>query len=151
VRLTILNSEITIRDYEITIPGCDGATIFFVEPPEGSPSYNVFGWLDVKWDTVLNHRIFSERPLPRGQNLEGFVVAQSFGSLASQFQTGMNIGTKICLSDQADNLYTSVVELRVERHSLGRFARKGNGLFGPQEVIVPAPTHGRTGPDRNLI
>ena len=86
VRLTILNWEITIRDYEITIPGCDGATIFFVEPPEGSPSYNVFGWLDVKWDTVLNHRIFSERPLPRGQNLEGFVVAQSFGSLASHFR-----------------------------------------------------------------
>lgn len=141
VYLSVLKSGITVRDCEIAIPGCDGATIFLVEHPEGSPSYKAFGWLDLKWGDVLNHRIFTERPLARGVNLEGFVVAQSFDPLPSQFQTGMNIGAKISLFDQSDNFYTSGVELRVDRRpQAGLYAREGSRLFGPEEVIEPAAT-----------
>jgi hypothetical protein len=140
VRLTVLKSGITICDSEITIPGCDDTTIVFVDPPDDSANYKVLDWINLEWDVVLNHRIFSERPLPRGTNLEGFVVAQSLGPLASQFQTGMNIGAKICLSDQSDNFYSSEVELRVERRPQpGLHARTGSGLFGPRAVVEPAP------------
>jgi hypothetical protein len=141
VCLTVLKSGITICDSEITIPGCDGATIVFVDPPEDSANYKVLDWLNLEWDVVLNHRIFSERPLPRGVNLEGFVVAQSFGPLPSQFQTGMNIGAKISLFDQSDNFYPSGVELRVERRPQPALhARTGSGLFGPEGIIEPAAT-----------
>jgi hypothetical protein len=139
VRLNPLKSGIAICTGEIIVPGCDDVTIFLVEPP----GCKMFGWLGLRKDTVLNHIIFSGRPLPRGVNLEGFVVAQSFHALASQFQPGMKIGARICLYDQFDNLCSSVVELNVERHPQRFRARKGNGLFGPEDGIVPVPTHVR--------
>jgi hypothetical protein len=136
VRLTVLKPGITIRDYEITIPGCDDVNIFLVEPPEGSLSYKVFGWLGLETGAVLNGRILSGRPLPCDRILDGFVVAQSFDSLPSRFQTGMRIDATICLADQSDNLYTSVVELIVERYPQeGAHTKKGNGLIVPKQVI----------------
>ena len=52
-----------------------------------------------------------------------------------QFQTGMNIDAKICLADQSDNVYKSVVQLKVERVPQSH-AKKGAGLYGPKQVIV---------------
>jgi hypothetical protein len=148
VRLTVLSPEIIIRNSDITLVGCEDATMFFSQPHERSSCYKEFGWLNLKSDTVLNHRIFNERPLPRGIDLEGFVVAQSFRPLASEFQTGMNICAKLCLSDQADSIYTAALELRVERCSQERiFVRKGTGLY--DQVIVPTP--GRKGPGRRQL
>ena len=145
VRLTVLSPEIIIRNSDITLVGCEDATMFFSQPHERSSCYKEFGWLNLKSDTVLNQRIFNERPLPRGIDLEGFVVAQSFHPLASEFQTGMIIRAKLCLSDQADNIYTAVLELRVERRSQPRLlVRKGARLF--EQVIEPTPD--RKGPDR---
>lgn len=136
VRLTVLKSGITICHREITIPGCDDAYIFLMEPPEGSLSYKAFGWLDLERGAVLNDLLFSGRPLPSDRNLDGILVAQSFDALPSQFQTGMNIDAKICLADQWDKLYTSVVELRVERYAQGgEHAKKGDGLYAPAQVF----------------
>jgi hypothetical protein len=137
IELMALKSGITICHCEITIPGCDGANIFLMEPPEGSLSYKAFGWLDLERAAVLNDLISNGRPLPRDRNLEGFLVAQSFDPLSSQFQTGMNIDAKICLADQSDKPYPSVVELRVERYAQeGAHAKEGNGLIVPEQVIV---------------
>lgn len=90
VCLTVLKSGIAICDYEITIPGCDGAEIFLAEAPERSPNYKVFGWLDLERGAVLNRLILSGRPLPCDRKLDGIVVAQSFDPLSSQFEIARN-------------------------------------------------------------
>lgn len=137
VRVTVLKSGITICHCEITIPGWDDVNIFLVEPPKGSLSYKVFEWLDIGRDAVLNRIILSGRPLLCDRILDGIVIAQSFDSLPSQFQTGMRIGATISLADQSDNLYTSEVELIVERHEQPRApVKKGNGLIVPEQVTV---------------
>jgi hypothetical protein len=136
VRLTVLQSGITICHCEITIPGWDDGNIFLVPPPEGSLHYKAFEWLDLERGAVLNDLLFSGRPLPCDRNLDGILVAQSFDSLPSRFQTGMNIDAKICLADQSDKPYTSVVELRVERYAQGgEHAKKGDGLYAPKQVF----------------
>jgi hypothetical protein len=136
VRLIPLKSGVTLLDYcGITIPGCDDANFFLVQPPEGSLSYKVFGWLDLDRGSVLNHLIFTGRPLPCGKIFDGILVAQSFDSLPSQFQRG-KIQAEICLVDQLDNVYKSEVELIVERHAQeGERARKGDGLFAPKRGV----------------
>ena len=135
VRITVLKSGITIRDCEITIPACS-ANIFLVEPPEGSLSYRVLGWLDLQRDVVLNHRIFSGRPLPLDRNLDGFLVAQSFDPLPSQFQSGMPTSAKIRFSDQSGNFFMSEVRLSVARCNQSGIRPKGNGLFEPTQVTA---------------
>ncbi len=145
VRITVLKSGITIRDYEITIPACS-ANIFLVEPPEGSLVYRVLGWLDLPRDVVLNHRIFSGRPLPLDSNLDGFLVAQSFDPLPSQFQSGMP--TKIRFADQLGNFFMSEVRLSVARCKQSGIRPKGNGLFEPTQV-TRLVTGSRPGAERS--
>jgi hypothetical protein len=119
VRLTVLKSRIIICDYEITIPGCS-AQIFLVEPKEGSLKAL---WLpDFEGDVVLNHRILNGRALPLDKTLDGFLIAQSFEPLPSQFQSGVPISAEIRFTDQWGNVFTSEVRLGVERYkqSLGR-------------------------------
>jgi hypothetical protein len=136
VRLIPLKSGVTLLDYcGITIPGCDDANFFLVQPPEGSLSYKVFGWLDLDRGSVLNHLIFTGRPLPCGKIFDGILVAQSFDSLPSQFQRG-KIQAEICLVDQLGNPYKSEVELRVQRYSQGgEHAKKGHGLYAPKQGV----------------
>jgi hypothetical protein len=138
VRLIALKSGITLLDNcEITIPGCDDLNFFWVPPPEGSLPYKAFEWLHLESGAVLNHLIFNGRPLPHGRTFDGILVGESFDSLPSQFQTGMNIDAEICLVDQLDNPYKLVVELRVERYAQGGArAKKGNGLILPEPTIV---------------
>jgi hypothetical protein len=113
VRIVVLKSGITIRDCEITIPGWS-ARIFLVELQDNSLNYQVLGWLDLQTDAVLNHRIFSGRPLPLGRNLDGFLVAQSFDPLPSQAHSGMPISAQVRFADELGNFFTSEVQLRVE-------------------------------------
>jgi hypothetical protein len=133
LRVEALTSGITLRDdlAEITIRGCEDAEIFLVSPPpEKSLGYRVLGWLDLPQCSVLNHRIFRGRPLPRGVIFDGILVAQSFARLPSQFQTGMLISAKIRFADQG-NVFTSEVRLSVARceQSLERREKRPN-LFG---------------------
>jgi hypothetical protein len=121
VRLTVLKSRIIICDYEITIPGCS-AQIFLVEPKEGSLRYKALWLPDFEGDVVLNHRILNGRALPLDKTLDGFLIAQSFEPLPSQFQSGVPISAEIRFTDQWGNVFTSEVRLGVERYkqSLGR-------------------------------
>jgi hypothetical protein len=49
LRFTVLKSGITLcDDFEITIPGCEDANFFGVQPAEGSLHYKALGWLDFK-------------------------------------------------------------------------------------------------------
>jgi hypothetical protein len=136
VRIPVFKSGIVICDHEINIPGCN-AEIWLVPLEEGSLGYRVFRWLDIERAAVLNDRILGGRPLPLDRDLDGFLVAQSFGLLPRQFQSGMNIGASICLVDQSDKPYVSEVELIVERcEQRGATAKKRKGLIVPEEVLV---------------
>lgn len=142
VRLNALKSGISLslEDCGITIPGCDDANIFFVPPPEGSLSYKAFEWLEIGSDAVLNHRIFTGRPLPCDRSFDGILVAQSFDSLPKCFQARMNINAKIWLVDQSNHPYTSDVELIVERHAQGRRpANRGDGLYAQKQDFGARP------------
>ncbi len=116
LRFTVFKSGTTLNDdLEITMPGCEGANFFLVQPAEGSLRYKAFGWLDFQGDSVLNHRIFNGRSLPLDRNLDGILLAQSFDPLPSQFQSGMSIAAKIHFTDLSGNVFTSDVRLGVER------------------------------------
>lgn len=158
LHFTVLKSGIIICDHEIKIPGCD-ADIRLVAPVE-SPAYRVFGWLTIERTAVLNDLILDGRSLPVDRNLDGILIAQSFGLLPRQFQSGMNIKASICLVDQAGNSYATEVELGVMRCEQRRSsARKGKGLFLPEEEVIvarherqarvhPSSASGKTAEDR---
>lgn len=133
LRLIALKPGVTLRDgCEITIPGCDDLTISLVPLPEGCLSYKALWGINIERGAVLNHLFFDGRPLPCDRIFDGILVAQSFGSLPTYFQTG-TIDAEICLFDQLDNPYTSKVEFIVTRYA-PECARKGDGLFGPKQV-----------------
>jgi hypothetical protein len=116
LRITVLKSGITLLDDpQVTIPGCDDGSIFFVPLQEDSLSYRVLTWLDLPKDVVLNHRIFSGCPLPCGWIFDGFLVTQSFAPLPSQFRSGMLIPATIRFADLWGNLFTSEVRFGVEQ------------------------------------
>ena len=137
VRLTALKLGVTLLDdCGITIPGCDDVNIFLVQPPEGSFGYKALGWVDIERGAVLNHLIFNGRSLPCGTIFNGILIAQSFDPLPTYLQTGMHIDAEICLADQSDNLYTSEVELIVERFAQGgEHAKRGAGLYAREQVL----------------
>lgn len=114
LRIMALKSGIIICDYEITIPGCP-AQIFLVEPKEGSLRYKALGYCALEGDAVLNHQIFNGRSLPVDRMLDGFLIAQSFDPLPSQFQSGVPISSQIRLFDQFGNPFSSEVLLGVTR------------------------------------
>ena len=136
LRLMPLKPGIILCDGGITISGCDDVDIPLVEPWEGSLRYNPFGWLDIESGSVLNHLVFNGRPLLCSRVFEGTLVAQSFDTLPSHFQTGTPINATICLVDQFDNPYESVVKLGVLRHSQEwERPKNATGLFGPKQVF----------------
>jgi hypothetical protein len=136
VSLIALKSGITICDYEITIPGYDGEKILLVPIPEGSRSYKALNSLEFEKDVVLNHLILNGRPLPCARMFEGFLVAQSLGSLPDQFQTRGLLDAKICLFDQFVNAYSCEVEFMFERAAQAKeHARKRDSIFAPKQVL----------------
>ena len=50
----------------------------------------------------------------------------------------MNIGAQICVADQSGELFTSIVELRVERYVQIAGVHQGTGLFGLEEAANDA-------------
>lgn len=148
LRVDVLKSGITLcNDFEITIPGCEGANFFLAQPAEGSLRYKVFGWADFQGDDVLNHRIFNGRSLPLDRNLDGILLAQSFDPLPSQFQSGMLIPATIRFTDLSGNDFTSDVRLGVERceQSLVRPEKRPNRVEASYRDSSPAQDQDLTG------
>jgi len=136
VSLMALKSGITICDYEITIPGYDGARILLVPIREGSPSYKALEYFDIEKGAVLNHLILNRRPLPRNRMFDGILVAQSSGSLPGEFQTRGVVNATICLFDQFHNPYPCVLEFIFERDEQGwERAKKEDGLYAPKRTL----------------